>query len=57
MEGFGIYSYAPEEDSEEEDTEQAAKNSYFEGVFEDGRRTKGTMYYSSGDVFDGIFDE
>ena len=46
MHGFGVYSYAPdEEDSEDEDAAAAPKHSYFEGMFEDGRRTKGTMYY------------
>lgn len=56
MQGFGIYVYAPEELEEDEPTPIRVQNVY-EGNFDQGRRTEGTMFYSNGDDYVGSFDE
>ena len=62
MEGYGFYFYAEDfegSDSEEEQGLNDKKTKIkpeFEGIFEKGMRSEGTMRYSNGDTFIGLFD-
>ena len=62
MEGYGFYYYAEDfegSDSEEEESEKDKKKKIkpeYEGIFEKGMRSEGTMRYSNGDTYIGLFD-
>ena len=62
MEGYGFYFYAEDfegSDSEEEEGLKDKKTRIkpeYEGIFEKGMRSEGTMRYSNGDTYIGLFD-
>ena len=62
MHGYGFYFYAEDfegSDSEDEETKGEKKpkpKPEYEGLFEKGMRSEGTMRYSNGDSFVGLFD-